>query len=231
MGIFDKTRIRLYAIYIIKSWTRDNYCLLIGLLSHALCVNISWIVIAKALILFLFFCNGDLVNETICPCPAFRRQENVVTRSGHCPLGQIFCPKKHRVSHSGIIRAFFSIHRFAGRQYLKYIDFKTLSCLFFAIAAICVLRNIRFFTLIARKIVSVAGNLKPAVLLILYITFIVSMLIANDMALITFLPLGYIILKETNQEKHAAFVFILQNISANLGGMLTPLGNPQNLFL
>lgn len=116
-------------------------------------------------------------------------------------------------------------------QYLQYIDFKTVSCLFSTLAAICALRNIRFFTMIARKIVSVAGNLKAAVLLLLYITFIGSMLIANDMALITFLPLGYIILKETNQERHAAFVFILQNISANLGGMLTPFGNPQNLFL
>ena len=28
-----------------------------------------------------------------------------------------------------------------------------------------------------------------------------------------------------------AYVFILQNIAANLGGMLTPFGNPQNLYL
>lgn len=28
-----------------------------------------------------------------------------------------------------------------------------------------------------------------------------------------------------------AFTFIMQNIAANLGGMLTPFGNPQNLFL
>ncbi|MBR6708542.1 MAG: hypothetical protein IKL84_02560 [Clostridia bacterium] len=28
-----------------------------------------------------------------------------------------------------------------------------------------------------------------------------------------------------------AFTFILQNIAANLGGMLTPFGNPQNLYL
>jgi len=56
-------------------------------------------------------------------------------------------------------------------------------------------------------------------------------LIANDMALITFLPLGYFALSVTKNEKHMAYVFILQNISANLGGMLTPFGNPQNLYL
>jgi Na+/H+ antiporter NhaD/arsenite permease-like protein len=57
------------------------------------------------------------------------------------------------------------------------------------------------------------------------------MLIANDMALLTFLPLGYYILASTGKEKLMAFTFILQNIAANLGGMLTPFGNPQNLYL
>ena len=57
------------------------------------------------------------------------------------------------------------------------------------------------------------------------------MIIANDMALITFLPLGYFALSVSKQEKHMAYLFVLQNISANLGGMLTPFGNPQNLYL
>ena len=57
------------------------------------------------------------------------------------------------------------------------------------------------------------------------------MLIANDMALLTFLPLGYFILHTTGKEKYLAFAFIMQNIAANLGGMLTPFGNPQNLYL
>ena len=57
------------------------------------------------------------------------------------------------------------------------------------------------------------------------------MLIANDMALLTFLPLGYYVLASTNKKKYMAFTFIIQNIAANLGGMLTPFGNPQNLYL
>ena len=68
-------------------------------------------------------------------------------------------------------------------------------------------------------------------LALVYITFIGSMFLANDMALITFLPLGYILLEETGMKKHMAFTFIMQNIAANLGGMLTPFGNPQNLYL
>jgi Na+/H+ antiporter NhaD/arsenite permease-like protein len=57
------------------------------------------------------------------------------------------------------------------------------------------------------------------------------MFIANDMALITFLPLGFFVLKSTGKERYMAFTFIMLNIVANLGGMLTPFGNPQNLYL
>lgn len=70
-----------------------------------------------------------------------------------------------------------------------------------------------------------------SILALVYITFIGSMLIANDMALLTFLPLGYFVLTTTGKERHMAFTFIMQNIAANLGGMLTPFGNPQNLYL
>ena len=116
-------------------------------------------------------------------------------------------------------------------QYLTYFDFRTLTCLFCTLATVCALRNIRFFTFIARKIVSTMGTLRKSVISLVYITFLGSMLIANDMALLTFLPLGYTVLKTTGKEKYMAYVFILQNIAANLGGMLTPFGNPQNLYL
>lgn len=116
-------------------------------------------------------------------------------------------------------------------QYAGYFDFKTLTCLFCTLAVICALKNIRFFTFLARKIVALTGNIKISVLALVYITFIGSMIIANDMALITFLPLGYFVLSDTGKQKYMAFTFIMQNIAANLGGMLTPFGNPQSLYL
>ncbi len=117
------------------------------------------------------------------------------------------------------------------KEYLGYFDFKTLSCLFCVLAVVCALKHIRFFYILARKIVESFRNIKYCVLSLVYITFIGSMLIANDMALLTFLPLGYFILDATKQQKYMAFTFIMQNIAANLGGMLTPFGNPQNLYL
>lgn len=117
------------------------------------------------------------------------------------------------------------------KEYLTYFDWRTLSCLFLTLAVVCALRNIKFFTILARKLVLLTGNLRTLFLMLITITFIGSMVIANDMALITFLPLGYFALSVIKQEKYMAYLFVLQNISANLGGMLTPFGNPQNLYL
>lgn len=116
-------------------------------------------------------------------------------------------------------------------EYIGYFDFKTLTCLFCVLAVVCALKNIRFFYILAQKIVECCKNARMSILALVYITFIGSMLIANDMALLTFLPLGYFVLSTTGKEKYMAFTFIMQNIAANLGGMLTPFGNPQNLYL
>lgn len=116
-------------------------------------------------------------------------------------------------------------------EYLGYIDFKTIACLFGVLAVVRALRNLRFFYKIASSIVKCFKTTRKAIVALVYITFIGSMLIANDMALLTFLPLGYYVLRSTGKEKYMAFTFIMQNIAANLGGMLTPFGNPQNLYL
>ena len=116
-------------------------------------------------------------------------------------------------------------------EYLGYFDFKTLTCLFCTLAVVCALKNIHFFTIVARTIVKKSGTLRTAVTTLIFITFFGSMLIANDMALLTFLPLGYYVLTAAKKEEYMAYTFILQNIAANLGGMLTPFGNPQNLYL
>ena len=117
------------------------------------------------------------------------------------------------------------------REYIGYFDFKTLTCLFCVLAVVCALKNVKFFTVLATKIVKLFKNTRGAILALVYVTFIGSMLIANDMALLTFLPLGYMVLSKTGQKRLMAFTFIMQNIAANLGGMLTPFGNPQNLYL
>ena len=115
--------------------------------------------------------------------------------------------------------------------YADYFDVRTLSCLFCTLAVVSALKNIRFFTFTADRIVRGFKNLRNVVLALVFVTYFGSMVMANDMALITFLPLGYFALNECGQKKVMAFTFVMQNIAANLGGMLTPFGNPQNLYL
>lgn len=117
------------------------------------------------------------------------------------------------------------------KDYLGYFDWSTLACLFLTLAVICAFRNVRLFTIIARKLVMFTGSLRSLFFVLIIITFVGSMILANDMALITFLPLGYFSITVAKQEKYIPYLFILQNISANLGGMVTPFGNPQNLYL
>lgn len=117
------------------------------------------------------------------------------------------------------------------KQYLDYFDFRTLACLFCTLAVVCAFKNIRFFRWLADVIVRRFKTVRGAVIALVFVTYFGSMIMANDMALITFLPLGFLVLESCAQRKYLAFVFVMQNVAANLGGMLTPFGNPQNLYL
>lgn len=154
------------------------------------------------------------------------------TTASRATAGLIGFAKKNAVmliafAAAGITSIFVPVDK----EYLGYFDYKTLTCLFCVLAVVCALKNINFFYMLARKVVQLFKNARMSVLALVYITFIGSMLIANDMALLTFLPLGYLVLTATGKSKYMAFTFIMQNIAANLGGMLTPFGNPQNLYL
>ena len=117
------------------------------------------------------------------------------------------------------------------KEYIGYFDFSALGCLFGTLLVVEALSNIRFFEILARKIVTRFKNMRNIVFALVFITYFGSMIMANDMALITFLPLGYFVLSRTEKKEYMAFVFIMQNVAANLGGMLTPFGNPQNLYI
>lgn len=115
--------------------------------------------------------------------------------------------------------------------YLDYFNWTTLATLFCTLTVVGALSHVHVFEIISKNIVLKLHNLRNVTLGLVFITFMGSMLLANDMALLTFLPLGFFVLNSTNNKQAMAFTFIMQNIAANLGGMVTPFGNPQNLFL
>lgn len=115
--------------------------------------------------------------------------------------------------------------------YLDYFNWRTIATLFCTLAVVAAFSHIHVFEILSKNIVLKLHNLRNATLGLVFITFVGSMLLANDMALLTFLPLGFFVLNSTDNKQAMAFTFIMQNIAANLGGMVTPFGNPQNLYL
>lgn len=117
------------------------------------------------------------------------------------------------------------------KGYLEYFEINTISCIFLLLLVIAGLTNIQFFQKVARIIVKKFKNTRSIIMCLIFITYISAIVNANDMSLLTFLPLAYIVLKYTDNLRYLAFTFIMQNIASNLGGMIAPIGNPQNLYI
>ena len=117
------------------------------------------------------------------------------------------------------------------KQYLDYFEEKTLMSLFSILAVVSGLKRTNIFEIISRKMISFFHTERNVILSLIFGTFVFDLIVANDMSLITFLPLTFIVLNTTNNRKYMMFTFIMQTIAANMAGMITPHGNPQNLFL
>ena len=117
------------------------------------------------------------------------------------------------------------------KNYITYFDYNTLVCLFCMLAVVAGLKSTNVFELISKKMIGLFHSRRTVIYALVFGTFFFDMIVANDMSLITFLPLTYIVLHSTNNDKYLAFTFIMQTIAANMGGMITPYGNPQNLYL
>lgn len=120
------------------------------------------------------------------------------------------------------------------KKYAEYIDFRTLGILFCLMVVVAGFRSIGIFDKLAAVLLKRANNIRSLFLVLVLLCFFGSMLITNDVALITFVPLTIIILKKQTvemQNKWLIPLISLETIGANLGSMLTPIGNPQNLYL
>lgn len=120
------------------------------------------------------------------------------------------------------------------REYLGYIDYRTLAILFCLMSVMAGLQKIGVFKGIARKLLGSVKGGRSLVLTLVLLCFFSSMLITNDVALITFVPFTFTVLDLLGEEQKGRLllpVVVMQTIAANLGSMLTPVGNPQNLYL
>lgn len=118
-----------------------------------------------------------------------------------------------------------------GPQYVGYIDWRVLGILLSLMLIVAGFQSNGLFDAIGSRLLAKTKNTAQLMLVLVFLCFFSSMFITNDVALLTFVPFACTILQKCHQERLIVTAFVLQTLAANLGSMLTPIGNPQNLYL
>ena len=142
-----------------------------------------------------------------------------------------FLKKEIVLTISGILAMIscFLVH--PDSTYAGYIDWHTILILFCLMAVMAGLKDIGLFQYTGETLLNKIKSERGVVCVLVFLCFFSSMFITNDVALITFVPLALLILNMAKMENSLCYIITLMTIAANLGSMLTPIGNPQNLYL
>lgn len=116
-------------------------------------------------------------------------------------------------------------------EYIGYIDFRTLALLYCLMVVVSGFTKAGVFSLMAQRLCAKAGSARKMGMLLAAMCFFSSMLITNDVALLTFVPFTVTALSSGNNKKLLIKIIVFETVAANMGSMLTPVGNPQNLYL
>ena len=115
--------------------------------------------------------------------------------------------------------------------YLDYMDYRTLALLYCLMTVVAGLRKAGLFAFLAHRLCENVKSVRMIGLVLVLLSFFSAMLITNDVALLTFVPFAVVVLGLADHRKELIHIVVLQTVAANLGSMLTPVGNPQNLYL
>ena len=115
--------------------------------------------------------------------------------------------------------------------YWGYIDWHVLELLFCLMAVMAGLQKCGLFDWLGEALLKKTSKVWQLCFVLVMLCFFLSMFITNDVALITFVPFAIVALEKSGLERLLIPVVVLQTVAANLGSMLTPIGNPQNLYL
>ena len=118
-----------------------------------------------------------------------------------------------------------------GPGYMDYIDLRVLCLLFCLMAVVDGLKGCGLFAVMAQRLLTGRGSLRRVTMILVLLPFFTSMLVTNDVSLITFVPFAVLILQAIGRTDRLIPVIVLQTVAANLGSMATPVGNPQNLYI
>lgn len=127
-----------------------------------------------------------------------------------------------------VISAFFVL---PDEAYLTYPDYRTLALLFCLMIIVAGFQALGLFSLLGESLLKKAGSLRNLSFVLVFLCFFSSMVITNDVALITFVPFTILVFRMIGREERILKLVVMETIAANLGSMATPIGNPQNLYL
>ena len=115
--------------------------------------------------------------------------------------------------------------------YLAYPDYRTLALLFCLMIIVAGFQSLGVFAMLGHLLLKRAGSIRGLSLVMVLLCFFSSMVITNDVTLITFVPFTILVFRMTGRVERVLKLIVLETIAANLGSMATPIGNPQNLYL
>ena len=144
---------------------------------------------------------------------------------------KIFCKNEAVLVAAGTAAVISALFVRPDSTYISYIDFRVLALLFCLMLVVAGFKDIGVFSHLAVRLVRLVSGTRTLTLILVFLCFFSGMIITNDVALITFVPFAIMILASSGKEHLMIPVIVLETIAANLGSMLTPLGNPQNLYL
>ena len=114
--------------------------------------------------------------------------------------------------------------------HLQGIDTTTLLMLFSLMTIVAGFRRMGALDAVSRKLTRRVTTLRGLSAVMVALCFVLSMLVTNDVALLTLVPLTLLLFRAGGQ-KSTIWTVVLETVAANLGSMVTPIGNPQNLYL
>lgn len=145
-----------------------------------------------------------------------------------------FIKKETVLCISGVLAAISCFIVPPSAAYAEYIDFRVLILLFCLMLVVAGIRQTGAFTVICEALLKKFRSIKSVGLILVLLSFFMSMLLTNDVTLVTIIPFTLLMFEKISGEKKARaeiFLLVLETAAANLGSMLTPMGNPQNLYL
>lgn len=115
--------------------------------------------------------------------------------------------------------------------YLTYPDYRTIALLFCLMIIVAGFQSLGIFRMLGHFLITRAGSIRGLSVVMILLCFFSSMVITNDVTLITFVPFTILVLRMSGRVERILKLVVLETIAANLGSMATPIGNPQNLYL